>query len=222
MDATDRQRFAVMLAGLGELYNRKMSPQLADVYWHALEGYDITDVERAASRHMTNPDSGQFMPKPADFVRLIDGDSESAALSAWSKVREAMGAVGGYRSVVFDDELIHATLAEMGGWIRICETTVEELPFRSAEFVKRYRALRTLGVQSWLPSLAGRVERDNGANGYIGYVGGPTYFGRPERCALVHERGQLQLGRQSSVAGLLRSPAQPQSDFAEDYEELPF
>lgn len=220
MVVTDRERFARTLTGLCELYAKKFSPQLAEIYWRALESYDIEDVERAASRHATNPDSGQFMPKPADFVRLIDGDTESAALGAWAKVREAMGAVGSYRSIVFDDPLIHAALTEMGGWIAVCGVTEEELPFRAAEFVKRYRALSTLGVQQWAPSLPGRVERDNGANGYLGHVGGPTYFGAPDRCRLVHERGTSparQIAHDvKSLAGLLKSPA------ASELEDLPF
>jgi len=61
------------------------------------------------------------MPKPADIIRAIKGNSQTQSLQAWSKVEDAIRLVGPYRSVVFDDLAIHGVLQEMGGWVKLCQ-----------------------------------------------------------------------------------------------------
>lgn len=164
---TDRGTFAAMLSAVAAIYGREMSPQVIAIYWAALSAYDLPAVRQALDRHVKNPDSGQFMPKPADVIRMLGGSTQDAALVAWAKVERAIRTVGGYASVVFDDPLIHAVLDEMGGWVRLCDTRTDELPFRAKEFENRYRgfALRR-EVPPYRARLAGRAETANAALGY--------------------------------------------------------
>jgi hypothetical protein len=43
------------------------------IMFTVLSDYSIDQIEFAAIKHMKNPDNGQFMPKPADIVKILDG-----------------------------------------------------------------------------------------------------------------------------------------------------
>ncbi len=117
----------------------KISPaHLIDIYWQVLKQYELEDVQNAFQSHIQNPDCGQFLPKPADIVRLIEGSGETKALLAWAKVERAVIQIGSYQSVVFDDPLIHAVIEDMGGWVKLCSMKNEQMPFYANEFQKRY------------------------------------------------------------------------------------
>jgi len=185
---TDRPAFSALLTGcLQALYEKPVTPLLLDVWFAALSAYPLADISSALSRHVIDPDHGQFPPKPADVVRLIDGGGDGKALAAWSKVDKALRHVGGWRSVCFDDPLIHACIADMGGWITLCETKTDELPFRQQEFAKRYRALMLAPARAYPPRLIGRAEAGNALNGYP--VEPPLLLGDPHKAARVRMSG---------------------------------
>jgi hypothetical protein len=98
MKTEDRNTFAKMMIALGEYYNREISDDLMDMYWNGMSHLDISVVREAMNRHMQNPDSGQFMPKVADVIRMTGGSTQDAALIAWSKVDRAIRVVGTLRS----------------------------------------------------------------------------------------------------------------------------
>src|SRR5262249_10206529 len=120
------------------MYRTPLSRKSLELYWNTLQPFEWTDVKAAFQMHLTDPDTGQYFPKPADVVRHVHGNSETQALKAWSKVDEASHAVGCYASVVFDDPIIHVVIEDMGGWIRLCQTLLKDLPFRANEFKKYY------------------------------------------------------------------------------------
>lgn len=189
MSPTDKLAFSALLAGcLNALYEKSVSTTLIDVWFNALLAYPLDEISAAFSRHVVDPDHGQFPPKPADVVRLIDGGGDGKALAAWSKVDRAIRHVGGWRSVCFDDPLIHACIDAMGGWIKLCETATDELPFRQQEFAKRYRSLLMLATEpAYPPHLIGRAEAGNAPNGYP--VEPPLLLGDPHKAARVLLRG---------------------------------
>jgi len=136
--STDRERFTKMMTGLGEYYGKPMSPMLADIYWNGLQAYDFEAVNTAINTHVRNPDTGQFMPKIADVEKFIHGNTGTRAMMAWVKVSKAIQEVGSYRTVKFDDPLIHSVIDDMGGWPSLGQTLVDELPFKIREFERRY------------------------------------------------------------------------------------
>ncbi|MFO1259109.1 MAG: DUF6475 domain-containing protein [Gammaproteobacteria bacterium] len=142
MLSTEQEQFARLLAAVGEVYNRQMTPTLTKLYWRALASFSWKDVVKAFEAHVRDPDTGHFMPKPADVIRVIKGDSEAQCLQAWSKVERAIRSVGPYQSVAFDDASIHAVLEQMGGWIKLCRSSEKSLPFTAKEFQTRYKAYR--------------------------------------------------------------------------------
>lgn len=192
MSPTDKPTFSALLTGcLQAIYDKPVSPMMLDVWFNALANYPMDELAAAFSRHVTDPDHGQFPPKPADIIRAIEGGGDGQALAAWTKVDQAIRHVGGWRSVCFDDPRIHACIEAMGGWVKLCETSREELAYRQQEFTKRYRALLLTRAASHPSHLTGRFEASNGCNGYA--VEPPLLIGDPTRAAQVRLSGNHQM-----------------------------
>lgn len=167
MTQNDFDQFQTLLQAVSELYGKPMTPFSVSIFWGALQQYDMAVVREAMNRHITNTDNGQFMPKPADLIRMMQGSSQDKALQAWHKVDKAVRQVGTYSSVVFDDPLIHRVLHEMGGWISLGTKTEDEWPFVAREFENRYRAFASRQeLPEYLPVLVGIIEAENRKEGH--------------------------------------------------------
>ena len=175
------------MMGVGTLYGKSINELVVELYWQALQRFDFADVKEALQACVANPDSGQFMPKPADVVRYLEGSSQTQALRAWSAVVEAIRRVGGGTSVVFDDFLIHAVISDMGGWIGLCRVMEEELPFRGNEFTKRYAGFVAHPPLAYPKQLTGFYEQQNCVNGQP--VDPLVFIGDREKAVLVHQGG---------------------------------
>lgn len=184
MQRPDRKRFALQMLALSEIYGKPISDAVADLWYMALERFPIEAVEAALARHIQSPDVGQWMPKPADVVRMIEGTSIDSAMVAWAKVDRAVRAVGPYATVAFDDPLIHRVVHDMGGWIGLGGKDLDEWPFIGNEFRTRYTAFRSRQeVPEYPAKLVGLTEADNGRKGYA--VDEVTLIGDPEAAKRV-------------------------------------
>lgn len=187
MVSAEKESFVKLLIAAAELYNKQISDVLVKIYWKVLQLYALQDVAKAFEIHFEDPDSGQYMPKPADIVRVIKGNSQSQCLQAWSKVEQAIRLVGPYQTVVFDDEVIHAVIHEMGGWIKICQSTQREFPFIGKEFQTRYNAYRYNRPNSYPKALTGLSNHQNSLDGYESEP--PCLIGDVEKAHLILEQG---------------------------------
>jgi hypothetical protein len=188
MKLHDMPAFAQVMVGLGELYGKPVSETLIDLYWAALKRFEITAIRRAVHTHINNPDVGQFMPKPADIVRYLEGSGNAKALQAWSKVTYAIKQVGCYETIVFDDALIHAVIQDMGGWIELCKGSDRALSFRAHEFEKRYGGYLLHEPVAYPRQLTGQFEADNGIKGFESKQ--PILIGDEHRALQVYLGGQ--------------------------------
>lgn len=163
----DRPEFVSVLTRTAAVYRADLSADVLELWWEALADYDMPAIRQALTRHIRNPDTGQFMPKPADVIRYMGGTTQDAALKAWAKVHKAIRMAGGYVDVVFDDPLIHAVVIEMGGWAQLCGHSETEMPFRAKEFENRYRGLARMREIPTIPGvLLGRASTYNMAHGH--------------------------------------------------------
>lgn len=192
MTEQDRRAFYAMMTGLFEMYGRRASPELLEIYFGALKAYGLADLQHAANHHALDPDAGQFMPKPADFVRHIDGSKETRAMRAWTCVERAVRQVGPYASVVFDDPISHRVIEDMGGWIDLCNTPNEkDLEFRANEFGKRYQGyVLQGGVAEYPAQLIGHEEAD--CNRYQKPAPLPRLIGDPQKAKQVLLQGRKE------------------------------
>jgi hypothetical protein len=187
MQNQHRKAFASLMTGIGELYGRSISPELISIYWDGLRDFDFEDVKAAINLHVRNPDTGQFMPKIADVVKFIEGNSATKAMRAWQVVLDTVRLVGTYQSVVFDDYLIHATVNAMGGWQSIGLIGDDELRFKANEFERRYQSFCLKPPAHYPRKLTGYFEQENAKTGFPS--GQPVMIGNPERARLVYEGG---------------------------------
>jgi len=140
MNNQDMKKFAILMTTISETYGKQITEILGEIFWGTLKDFELSDVERAVKNHISDPDSGKFMPKPADLIGWIEGLSENRALRAWSNAMNAIREIGAYESVEFDDNLIHAVIEAMGGWVKLCRMKNDEMPFVAKEFQKYYMA----------------------------------------------------------------------------------
>lgn len=155
MNPAERENFAEMLTAVHDIYapTRKLDGMVIAIYWSALQAFDLAAVRQAFDRHVKNPDTGQFMPKPADLIRMMSGSTRDSALVAWAKVDAAVRRVGPHRDVAFDDPIIHRVLNDMGGWMALGNKTEDDWPFVAKEFENRYRGFRERGETPDYPAV---------------------------------------------------------------------
>lgn len=167
MQTEDFQRFHEGIAGVMGFYGKSVSSFALDVWWTALKGFDLPAVVDAFNRHLANPDAGQFPPKPADIIRMLQGSTQDSALRAWAKVDKAVRQIGTYCDVVFDDPLIHRVIHDMGGWIALGSKGEDEWPFVAKEFENRYRGFKAKNECPEYPSkLIGIATAHNAQKGF--------------------------------------------------------
>lgn len=200
----DYKRFFQALTALADYYGKALSEGSMLLYRQGLQGYEIDAIERAIGIHVQNPDSGQWMPKIADIVRMIEGTTQDAAALAWAKVMRAVGSVGQYQSIVFDDAVIHLVVDDLGGWPKLCQTTEDELPFLAKRFETNYRAYRRRAddIPAHPRYLPGVCEMSNAAAGHLSDP--PRLVGDQEKAKRVMlggtDKARLQISGMGEVA----------------------
>lgn len=167
MQESDKREFASVLKATMDVYNKDISTDVIKIWWMALNQYSIDQVKQGLSRYITSPDYGKYPPKPADVILLMTGTSQDAAFAAWSKVMDAVSRAGSYKSVCFDDPIIHLAIDDIGGWIGLGDSQEKDLPFIQKRFEQSYRNYKTRGdLPDHKRYLIGRCEATNNLQGY--------------------------------------------------------
>lgn len=138
MESKDKQVFVKTLTGIGELYDKKLTDTLASIYWEALKDVSLPDFLSAANRLVL---TAKFFPKPVEFRSQSVPDISAQAAIAYGKLEDAFYKHGVYKSVRFDDPVIHAVVDNLGGWITYCDTSDEDLTWYRKDFEKQYANL---------------------------------------------------------------------------------
>ncbi|MGQ5524891.1 DUF6475 domain-containing protein [Chitinimonas sp. PSY-7] len=200
--------FSALLSDVLGFYGKSVSDFTLDVWCAAMEPFDLAAVRMALNRHCVDPDRGQFPPKPADIVRMLQGGgSKDSAALAWAQVDKALRSVGTYPSVVFDDPIIHACITDLGGWTALGQISNDEWPFLGHRFVTLYQGYRLRdALPPYPPVLTGIAESENSQRGM--QSDRPMLIGDPVKAQRVMSGGSaragLRLTRAPSDAGGLR------------------
>jgi len=182
MDSNDAVRFGQLWALAHENYGKSPSEGLLQLAFDLLANHEFDDIKRAVMTHLS---TSPYVPKPADINNLIAGDPNSRKLEAWAKVESAIRRIGSYQTVVFDDPAIMVAIETMGGWIKLCEISDDELPFRRNEFTKLYSVQPPT---QWPSKLIGITEARN-AGEHPESVPAPLLIGNHANARLVHDKG---------------------------------
>lgn len=159
MVEADRKAFAELIAGVFAYHRTQVTPAVISVYWRGCAPYAIEQVTKAMDVLAADPEAGRFTPKIADIVRVLQGTQTDRSLIAWGKVSSAMGYVGAYRDVAFDDPIVHLCVNDLGGWPKFCRTPYDEQGYLQHAFSKAYQAYANRGEPTEWPSfLVGASE----------------------------------------------------------------
>lgn len=192
MNDNNRVEFQEVWTATYAMYRRRVSDSMLDLAFGALAPYSIEDVRRGITAHIRNPDTGQFPPKPADVIKHVSGNSQSAGGEAWAKLDRAIRCVGNYRSVVLDDPRIHAAVERLGGWQKVALTSEQEYPFLRNNFLKLYQGFTVHPPETYPRKLIGTCEHENSTRDEFQRgrpQDEPVMIGDPERARLVYQGG---------------------------------
>jgi hypothetical protein len=118
---------------VADIYGKEpLSREALKMFFLLLRDFSLQQVEQALQAHMrTSP----FMPKPSDVIAKINGSAQDRAALAWPCVLEAVRRLGHGHSVAFPTPAHNFAITQMGGWIRLCATLLdEEVKWRGKEF----------------------------------------------------------------------------------------
>jgi hypothetical protein len=106
------------------------------VYWQRLKRFDIELLKLAAERLM---DTSTFMPKPVDFIAIIEGSLDAKRALAWEDAQYLIGQLNDDVETAVPDPALARTIQEMGGIARLRRLDdMDEIKYRKAEFEAIY------------------------------------------------------------------------------------
>lgn len=189
MLATDKKDFALLIAGVYAYHRQPCSDALIGMYWRGCQHWDFEQVQKAVDQLTRDAEAGKFPPKIGDLTRALEGTHTDRAQLAWGKALAAMGSVGAYTDVVFDDPAIHATIEDLGGWPKVCRTDTKELNYLQHRFCESHKAYTGRGTFEYPRRLAG----DRSPDSEFERKGLPppkhALVGDAQRCLQVYEGG---------------------------------
>lgn len=160
MNQNEKADFYRLISDVLGYWKQDVSEFAMQVWWNGCQQYSIEQVSKALSNHATDPERGQFAPKVADIVRILQGTKTDRSLIAWGKVHDAMSSVGAYQDVVFDDPAIHAAIQDIGGWPKICRTNMDELSYLQHRFTQSHKAYTERDTFDYPKRLSGDRSPD--------------------------------------------------------------
>lgn len=193
MTESEKKAFWTLLQGVYEFYRKRadLTDFVAQVWWSACKNYEYDQVSRAFSRHLTDAESGKFIPMPADMTRVLQGTNTDRAMLAWGKVHEAMSSVGAYSDVIFDDPAIHAAVDDLGGWPKVCRGEIKDLGYLQHRFCEAHKAYANRGEFEYPRKLIGDRAPDYDFERRGLPLPKPAIVGDKDKAALIYNGGAL-------------------------------
>ena len=184
----DKNKFKEFMAGLGELYDKEVTPLLIKIYWQTLEPFSDVECENAFNQTIA---TSKFWPKPVEFLDILQGSGEDKATMAWLEVDKAVRHIGTLASVQFDDPVVHSTIEALGGWESLGNVTEYDWKWIRKDFISMYP--RMARKEKHPKRLIGQTERENLGRNYKDFIPETVMIGIPKRLKLAepHRRNKL-------------------------------
>ncbi len=187
MDQSNYKKFTEIMFILADLYNssQPISEMKLDIYFNIFKEYPI-DVFNQAVNSIIKTRTVNNFPKPAEIILEIEGSSADKSLTAWLQVTETIARVGAYKSVQFDDPVIHTVISEMGGWPKVCEVLEDDLKWMQKDFERLYQLCKTWPTK--ITRLVGLVEQQNSASDYNRFNSPVVQIGNTRRVKQIEAK----------------------------------
>jgi hypothetical protein len=199
MNEQHLHEFASSLTAMASVFDKAITPQVTEIYFRILEQFSIEEVERGISKACTTL---KFFPKPAEMIDCIAGGQvalEDKAQVEAARVLTAIKRVGTYSSVVFDDPVTQAVIAQyFGGWHRFADMREAEEKWFLKDFVKAYQSFTRAGTKQ-NSVLPGRCEIENNFRGYE-HRDPPAIVGNPETVGRMLEAAKSEPKQSAAMA----------------------
>ena len=160
----NEERFIELIGSVSEIYGKDLSSMAIGLYYNTLKDYSYEQVEKAFNT-VVRTYKYNCMPKPAEIVEAIEGKESDRALIAWQSVIDTIRRHGYYETIIFEDKTIHMCIEHLGGWMWMCEQTIEDMKFISKDFYKLYSVLEK-NPRKPQEKLIGFHELHNSNDGY--------------------------------------------------------
>ena len=125
------EMFNQQLTGMGEVFNKAITPALAQIYWTSLKEFTDEQVKTAFEQALG---SLKFFPKPSELREIIQGTGDEHGHEAWSEIMFCLE-----RGKPPPEELHHITRS-LGGWGNLKLKTYKDLEFVKRDFMEIYVA----------------------------------------------------------------------------------
>lgn len=133
--------FSEYMTGLGEIFDKKITDVLKNLYWKALEPFTDDQCKKAFNRVMAK---SKWFPKPADLIEAIEADKpqiESVALVQANNIVAHLQQWGSTKWPALDDTITHHLMTRRWKYDIWAKDVLEsELKWWVKEFVRAYLA----------------------------------------------------------------------------------
>lgn len=152
-----------LLESISEIYQTKKSITETTIllWFNSLEKYDIETVKQAISMHVQNTENGQFYPKPADILRIIEGSADDKASIAWQALDKAVRTISPHNSINIEDPLTAVIVDRFGGWMKLCNKTETEWKYIENSFKTLHKSLSQRPITPIKTRFLGLTEHHN-------------------------------------------------------------
>jgi len=137
MQKTDLKEFSLIMKVMNVSFVGKssVSVELVETYFKVLERFKMAEVKRAANVIMETWEF-HFLPKPAHFIKEIEGTKEDNSLEVWQYVLSQISSKG-IRNCKFDTATTNA-INSVGGIEAIGLLDRDKLTFKQKDFCRAY------------------------------------------------------------------------------------
>jgi hypothetical protein len=132
----DEKLFSENMAGLGEIFDKKISPALMEIYWQALAPYSDEQCRVAFNRAAKEC---RFFPKPVELIEFIEGSKKDLGFEVRAQIESWLYSNGPYPH----DPIAQQVIRSYGGPQRLGYTDFRDLKFMLKDIeerVENYRA----------------------------------------------------------------------------------
>lgn len=130
MQPSDRMAFLEIVIGFAELKGKQLSAPALELYWNAMQDWDIASFRAAANALIQ---TCEFMPTPKDFNDLRKTTTRTLAAEAWF--------TSGKSTDPLANKAMH--IATQGRYVG--HIPIDELPWVQKRFEQAYDQLQDVG-----------------------------------------------------------------------------
>lgn len=219
MRLEDQAEFTQLLVTAMAVYDRKITAQIAEMYFSALGRFTLAQVREGLNRHLQDSDSGKFFPKPADVIGQIQAvladDGRPGKDEAWSI---ALCSLDELDTVLLTEEIL-AALAVAKPLLELRDKVAARMAFIESYERQLAIARREARRVKWIVSLGDDKGRRILAIDEAVRSGRLTHEQAAPHVLRISQETQAISKEGSAIAGLLAGPPSDGRLSVEDMRE---